>query len=86
MKRAEGGAAGEHYWNLVNIGTKDVPKWYHYDANPISGQYSVSGCLLTDAQVAAYDAWRGEGYRKYDASGIPASATEIITDIPELRG
>ena len=86
MKRAEGGAAGEHYWNLVNIGTKDAPKWYHYDANPISGQYSVSGCLLTDAQVAAYDTWRGEGYRKYDASGIPASAGEIITDIPELRG
>ncbi len=86
MKRAEGGAAGEHYWNLVNIGTKDAPKWYHYDANPISGQYSVSGCLLTDAQVAAYDIWRGEGYRKYDATGIPASAAEIITDIPELRG
>lgn len=86
MKRAEGGAAGEHYWNLVNIGTKDAPKWYHYDANPVSGQYSVSGCLLTDAQVEAYDAWRGEGYRKYDKSGIPASAGEIITEIPELRG
>ncbi len=85
MKRAEGGAAGEHYWNLVNIGTKDAPKWYHYDANPISGQYSVSGCLLTDAQVAAYDAWRGEGYRKYDKTGIPASATETITFIPALE-
>lgn len=86
MKRAEGGAAGNHYWNLVNIGTKDEPKWYHYDANPISGSYSVSGCLLTDSQVAAYDVWRGEGYRKYDPAGIPASAVEIITDIPELRG
>ncbi len=85
MKRAEGSAAGEHYWNLVNIGTKDAPKWYHYDANPVNGQYSVSGCLLTDAQVEAYDAWRGEGYRKYDASSVPASATEIITDIPELN-
>ena len=86
MKRAEGGAPGNHFWNLVNIGTKDAPKWYHYDANPISGQYSVSGCLLTDAQVAAYDTWRGEGYRKYAATGIPASAAELITDIPELRG
>ena len=86
MKRAEGGAPGNHYWNLVNIGTKDAPKWYHYDANPISGEYSVSGCLLTDAQVAAYDAWCGSGYRKYDASKLPASASEIITDIPELRG
>ena len=86
MKRAEDGAPGNHYWNLVNIGTKDAPKWYHYDANPISGQYSVSGCLLTDAQVAAYDAWCGQGYRKYDASKVPASATETITDIPELRG
>ena len=86
MKRTEGAAVGDHFWNLVNIGTKDAPKWYHYDANPISGQYSVSGCLLTDAQVEAYDAWRGEAYRKYDKSGIPASAAEIITDIPELRG
>ena len=86
MKRIEGGAVGDHFWNLVNIGTKDAPRWYHYDANPVSGQFSVSGCLLTDAQVEAYDAWRGEGYRKYDKSGIPASAAEIITDIPELRG
>ena len=86
MTRAEGGAPGNHYWNLVNIGTKDAPKWYHYDANPISGEYSVSGCLLTDAQIAAYDAWCGSGYRKYDASKVPASASEIITDIPELRG
>ena len=86
MKRTEGVAVGDHFWNLVNIGTKDAPKWYHYDANPVSGQYSVSGCLLTDAQVEAYDAWRGEAYRKYDKSGIPASAGEIITDIPELRG
>ena len=86
MKRTEGAAVGDHFWNLVNIGTKNAPKWYHYDANPISGQYSVSGCLLTDAQVEAYDAWRGEAYRKYDKSGIPASSAEIITDIPELRG
>ncbi|MBQ2715550.1 MAG: transglutaminase domain-containing protein, partial [Clostridia bacterium] len=86
MKRTEGGAPGNHYWNLVNIGTKDAPKWYHYDANPISGQYSVSGCLLTDAQIAAYDTWCGQGYRKYDKTGIPASTDEIITDIPELRG
>lgn len=86
MKRAEGGAPGNHYWNLVNIGTKDAPKWYHYDANPISGEYSVSGCLLTDAQVAAYDAWCGSGYRRFDATNLPASASEIITDIPELRG
>ncbi len=81
MKRAEGGAPGEHYWNFVNIGTKEAPKWYHYDANPISGKYSVSGCLLTDAQVASYDTWRGEGYRKYDASGKPESAEEVITKI-----
>ncbi len=81
MERAEGGAPGEHYWNMVNIGTADAPKWYHYDANPISGKYSVSGCLLTDEQIEAYDEWRGEGYRKYDASGIPESAVEIITNI-----
>ena len=85
MRRAEGGAPGDHFWSMVNIGTKDAPKWYHYDANPIGGQYAASGCLLTDAQIAAYDAWCGQGYRKYDASSVPASATEIITEIPELK-
>lgn len=85
MKRAEGGAAGKHYWNLVNIGTKAEPRWYHYDANPISGQYAASGCLLTDTQLAAYDAWCGQGYRKFDPEGIPASADEVITRLPELE-
>jgi hypothetical protein len=88
MKRAADGAPGKHFWNLVNIGTKDAPLWYHYDATPTAfsdGQISVLGCLLTDAQIEAFDAMYIQGYRKYDKTGIPASATETITFIPALE-
>ena len=88
MKRSADGAPGKHFWSLVNVGTKDSPKWYHYDATPTAltnDNISILGCLLTDAQIEAYDALYAQGYRKYDKTGIPASATEIITFIPALE-
>jgi hypothetical protein len=86
LSRTEGYVDGSHYWNLVNIGTADAPLWYHFDSSPILGEYSLTGCLLTDAQIEAYDAYRGERYRIYDTSAVPKSATDIITDIPEIAG
>jgi hypothetical protein len=59
--------------------------WYHYDSTRLTAAYDVSGCLLTDAQVDAYDAWRaGDYFRIYDKSKYPATDVRIITDIPEL--
>ncbi len=85
IQRLPGYTDNTHFWSLVNIGTKESPVWYHYDSTRLTANYNVSGCLLTDAQVKAYDAWRaGDYFRIYDTSKYPATATRIITDIPEL--
>ena len=85
IQRLPGYTDNTHFWSLVNIGTKESPVWYHYDSTRLTADFNVSGCLLTDAQVKAYDTWRaGDYFRIYDTSGYPATATRIITDIPEL--
>lgn len=84
LTRTEGYVEGSHFWNFVNLGTIEAPLWYHFDASPILGEFSASGCLLTDAQLEAYDLWRGEKYRIYDSSATPKSASEIITEIPQI--
>ena len=85
IQRLPGYTDNTHFWSLVNIGTKENPVWYHYDSTRLTAAYNVSGCLLTDAQVTAYDQWRaGDYFRIYDKSKYPASDTHIITEIPEL--
>jgi len=85
IQRLPGYTDNTHFWSLVNIGTADSPVWYHYDSTRLTAAYNVSGCLLTDAQVAAYDAWRaGDYFRIYDKTKYPATSTKIVTDIPEL--
>ena len=85
IQRLPGYTDNTHFWSLVNIGTADAPVWYHYDSTRLTADYNVSGCLLTDAQVKAYDTWRaGDYFRIYDTSKYPATSTKIITNIPEL--
>ena len=87
IKRLDGISIQKHYWNFVNIGTEASPAWYHFDACPIRGETARFGCLLTDAQVAAYTAERTitengilvtNFFYAYDASRYPASAIQII--------
>ena len=86
IQRLPGYTDNTHFWSLVNIGTKENPVWYHYDSTRLTAAYDVSGCLLTDAQVDAYDTWRaGDYFRIYDKSKYPATSTRIITEIPELK-
>ncbi len=86
IQRTEGKGEGTHYWNYVNIGTDSDPKWYHFDTTELVYNYNVSGCLLTTAQVEAYDEWRsGVYFRHFDKTKYPTSETKIITEIPELE-
>ncbi len=86
IKRTEGMGEGTHYWNYVNIGTASSPAWYHLDTTELVYNFNVSGCLLTTAQVEAYDEWReGVYFRHFDKSKVPVSSTKIITPIPELE-
>ena len=85
IQRLPGYTENTHFWSLVNIGTPENPVWYHFDSTRLTSAYNVSGCLLTDAQVKAYDTWReGDYFRVYDTSKYPATDTRIITEIPEL--
>lgn len=86
IQRTKGMGEGTHYWNYVNIGTVADPKWYHLDTTELIYTYSESGCLLTTAQVEAYDRWReGVYFRHFDKSKYPASETKIITETPKLN-
>ena len=89
IERSEDGVEGTHFWNYVNIGTKDNPEWYHLDCTELTHDYNETGCLLTNIQVKAYDDWRydalGTNFRQYDKSKYPKASTKIITETPKLK-
>ena len=87
IKRIEGICEQRHYWNYVNIGTAENPRWYHFDACHINHESKGFGLFLTDAQVDAYTATRtmeengvtvSHFWYAYDKSLYPKSATEKI--------
>ena len=86
IQRTPGIVAETHYWHLVNIGTSDLPRWYHVDATPLQNAVPYSGCLLTDAQISAYNETRyaSDGvtncyFYAYDAAAYPRSAETTIS-------
>ena len=83
IQRSPGVTDDTHYWLLVNIGTADDPRWYHYDCTRLRDDY-ILDCLLTDKQVKAYTRVR-PGFYTYDTSKYPASSTIIITPTPKLE-
>ncbi len=83
IQRTPGAAEGTHYWLLVNIGTDEKPRWYHFDCTHLRAEYGHSSCLLTDSQVRAFNKFRA-GFYVYDASKYPASDTTVITPTPHL--
>ena len=89
IERSEDNVEGTHFWNYVNIGTKNDPKWYHFDCTELAQNYDETGCLLTNVQVKAYDRWRfdslGTNFRQYDKTKYPKAATQIITETPKLK-
>lgn len=90
IQRTSGIVDERHYWNFINIGTVDSPRWYHFDACRLSG-IQHSGCLLTDLQVDAYTRQRVDEngiknyFYAYNKSDYPKSADQIITDTPTLE-
>lgn len=77
---------GNHFWVLVNCGTKEAPLWYHHDASPHNKPYNFETYMMTDAQLKAYTNYRAstspkKHYYTFDTSLYPASATEIVVDL-----
>ncbi len=79
VERAESAkveGTGTHFWVLVNIGTEEAPKWYHFDATPQRAPFNLATYLMTDAQLEAYTKWRNdvyklENYYTYDVEKFP---------------
>jgi hypothetical protein len=73
--------AGTHFWNIVNVGTKDAPMWYYYDATELAGKFSDGtdyGCLMTEAKLNSYVTSKGgkQFYLFEKWQGFPTIATE----------
>ena len=63
QRDAKSSQSGTHYWNVVNIGTKESPKWYYYDGTRLGGKFSdgtSNSCLITEAKLLSYITGSGE--------------------------
>ena len=63
QRDAKSSQSGTHYWNVVNIGTKDAPKWYYYDGTRLGGKFSDgtgNSCLITETKLLSYLTRNGE--------------------------
>lgn len=84
IERTRGLTSDTHFWNMVNIGTEQAPRWYFFDATRYAGKFSVggnNGCLLTLDQLKSYTpnaSGYGDNYYAFDSSAYPAAQTEII--------
>lgn len=86
IQRTEGIVTERHYWNYVNVGGSGTEaRWYHLDCCHMIDRVKPWGCLMTDAQIAAYsNARSGEGgktgyFYAYHAENYPDSCTQVIT-------
>ena len=85
IQRTPGYTDDTHYWLLVNIAEDgEKARWYYYDPTELRhDEYDHSGCLLTLAQLQAYDRVRPCFYL-HDTASLPPVCEEIITPTPEL--
>lgn len=87
IQRTAGLVDDTHFWNFVNIGSSENPRWYHFDACRMRDE-EHNGCLLTDEQLAYFhhkrvdDSGVRDYFYAYEPENYPATATETITSIP----
>ena len=89
IQRKEGKTSGTHFWSVVNIGSTDKPVWYHFDCTRLSPDAYKMGCLMTDAQLEAYNKLRGDTkggdedyyFYYYDKKGLPNISDIVITPV-----
>ena len=85
IQRTEGIVTERHYWNFVNIGSKDSPRWYHFDACRIRGELPSLGCLMTDRQLENFNAYKTDAsgvsnyFYAYNRDAYPATDATVIT-------
>lgn len=79
IERTRGAREDTHYWLMVNLaGEGETPRWYHFDPTELdTGGYPHDGCLFTDAELDAYNAYN-VGFYDYDRAAYPATANESL--------
>lgn len=74
---------GTHFWSMVNVGTKENPQWYYYDATRLAGKFgdgTRNACLITLDKLQSYTGSRGEQHFYYfDATKYPTAATTPLS-------
>jgi hypothetical protein len=87
IQRTSGIVDERHYWNFINIGTADSPRWYHFDACHLNDIGRPWGFLMTDDQLILYSDQRENAngisgyFYAYNTAAYPRTSTEVITPI-----
>ena len=85
IQRATGsGHNGTHFWSIVNIGTKEDPKWYYYDATRLAGKFaednSSNSCLITLSKLESYLTSGGDsGFYYFDPTQYTTAETKPLS-------
>ncbi len=85
QRSAKSTEPGTHFWSVVNIGTKEKPNWYYYDATRLAGSYDAQkpkyGCLITESTLESYKTSKGgkEFYLFDKWAGFPTISTQKIS-------
>lgn len=64
-----------HYWLLVNTESTQAPAYYHWDCCPHYKEYPLYSCLLTDAELLAYND-QVPHYYDFEADKYPPTPLE----------
>ena len=73
-----------HFWNYVNIGDTENPRWYHFDATHLRDTNFTRKLWLITEQQLMYcnrnfrDSKNRDYFYQYDKTGYPISATTVI--------
>ncbi len=79
IERTSGAQSGTHFWSMVNIGSKNSPKWYYYDATRLAKPHNTgSGCLFTEKQLEDYNSNVNKGFLSFDHTDYPETSSVVI--------
>ena len=74
---------GTHFWSMVNVGTKENPQWYYYDATRVAGKFNDgtrNACLITLEKLQSYVGSKGErDFYYFDPTQYPTAKTTPLT-------
>ena len=79
IERTSGVREDTHYWLMVNLAkTGESERWYHFDPTELdTGDFAHDGCLFTDAELDAYNAYN-VGFYDYDRAAYPSTSAHSL--------